>query len=400
MVVIFKQEEYIDQLSSMTASIRIKRRDSTGNAGAPGSLLNAELAFNEADKVLYYGYGTGAGGNSSSVIAIAGEGAYFSKNIVQSANTVLAGPATGADAAPTFRSLTADDIPSLLASKISDFDTQVRTNTLGDLSTPTADVSFGSQKITNLADPVSAQDAATKAYVDAARSGLDVKSSVRVATTENITLSGLQTVDGVVLVAGDRVLVKNQTTASNNGIYIVVDGDVWTRADDADSDEEVTPGLFTFVEEGTANGDAGFVLTNNGTVSLGTTDLVFAQFSGTGQIIAGDGISKTGNTINVGGTTDRISVNADSVDISLNYIGQTSITTLGTVTTGTWNASTIAVGYGGTGITSAAKGSVLVANAVDTFTALDGGGTSDGILTYSSDTDEISWSNVIDGGTF
>lgn len=384
----------------MTASIRIKRRDASGAAGAPESLLHAELAFNEADKVLYYGYGTGDGGNSSSVIAIAGEGAYFSKNITQSANAILAGPATGADAAPTFRSLTADDIPSLLASKISDFDTQVRTNTLSDLSTPTADVSFGNQKITNLADPVNAQDAATKAYVDAARSGLDVKASVRAATTESITLSGLQTVDDVVLVAGNRVLVKNQATASDNGIYVVVDGDAWTRADDANSDEEVTPGLFTFVEEGTVNGDAGFVLTNNGTISLGTTDLVFSQFSGTGQIIAGDGISKTGNTINVGGTTDRITVNADSVDISLNYVGQTSITTLGTVTTGTWNGSTVAVGYGGTGITSAAKGSVLVANAADTFTALDGGGAVDGILTYSSDTDEISWSSVIDGGTF
>jgi hypothetical protein len=202
----------------------------------------------------------------------------------------------------------------LVASNINDFNTAVRTNRLDQMSAPSADVSFNSVKITSLADPVSAQDAATKAYVDAARMGLDVKASVRVATTENITRSGTQTIDGVVLVAGDRVLVKNQSTGSQNGIYEVAAGS-WNRASDADSSSEVTAGMFTFVSEGTANADSGWVLTTNDEIVLGTTSLVFAQFSGAGQITAGAGLTKNGNTIDAVGTAGRIVVNADSIDL-------------------------------------------------------------------------------------
>lgn len=196
-------------------------------------------------------------------------------------------------------------------------------------------------------------EVATKSYVDATSQGLDVKQSVRVATTGNITLSGTQTVDDVVLIAGDRVLVKNQNTASQNGIYVVAAGS-WTRASDADANADVTAGMFTFVEEGTTNSDSGWVLSTNGAIDVGTTGLTFAQFSGTGSITAGAGLTKTGNTLNVGGTAGRITVEADSVDISASYVGQNTITTLGTVTTGTWNATTIAIAYGGTGATSAA----------------------------------------------
>ena len=240
------------------------------------------------------------------------------------------------------------------ASTISDFDTQVRTNRLDQLANPTASVSLNSQKITNLADPSSAQDAATKAYVDAVKTGLDVKNSVRVATTANMTLENEQTVDGVVLVAGDRVLVKNQSTGSQNGIYVVVDGGAWTRSSDADSSNEVSGGMFTFVEEGTTNADSGWVLTNNGTITVGTTALTFAQFSGAGQVTAGNGLTKTGNTIDAVGTADRITVNADSIDIASTYVGQSTITTLGTITTGVWNGTDVAVADGGTGASTAA----------------------------------------------
>ena len=202
----------------------------------------------------------------------------------------------------------------LVASNVNDFNTAVRTNRLDQMTAPTGDVSFNSVKITSLADPVSAQDAATKAYVDAARMGLDVKQSVRAATTGNITRSGTQTIDDVVLVAGDRVLVKDQSTASQNGIYEVAAG-VWSRASDADSDAEVTAGLFTFVSEGTANADSGWVLTTNDAITVGTTSLAFAQFSGAGQITAGAGLTKNGNTIDAVGTTGRIVVNADSIDL-------------------------------------------------------------------------------------
>lgn len=227
-------------------------------------------------------------------------------------------------------------------------------------------ITASSQKITNLADPTEAQDAATKAYVDAARTGLDVKASVRAATTADITLSGTQTIDGVVLIAGDRVLVKNQSTASENGIYVVA-ASTWARATDADTSTKVTSGMFTFVAEGTANDNAGFVLTTNDPITLDTTNLVFAQFSGAGSIDAGDGLTKSGNTINAVGTSDRITVAADSIDIASTYVGQSSITTLGTVTTGTWNGTAIAVANGGTGATSLTG--FLVGNGTSAVTA-------------------------------
>lgn len=244
------------------------------------------------------------------------------------------------------------------ASTISDFNSAVQLNRLDQLAAPTASVSLNSQKITNLLDPTSPQDAATKAYVDAARSGLDVKDSVRAATTGPINLAtDLEAGDvldtTVTLVAGNRVLVKNQSTASQNGIYVVQASGAAVRATDFDSSAEVTPGAFVFVEEGTANADSGWVLTTDGSITVGTTALTWSQFSGAGQVTAGAGLTKTGNTLDVGGTTDRITVNADSVDIASTYVGQSSITTLGTVTTGTWNASTVAIAYGGTGAASA-----------------------------------------------
>lgn len=228
-------------------------------------------------------------------------------------------------------------------------DARVQLNRLDQLAVPTASVSLNSRNITNLLDPVNAQDAATKAYVDAARSGLDVKQSVRVATTSNITLSGTQTVDGVALVAGNRVLVKDQSAAADNGIYIVVAGGPWTRSTDADTNAEVTAGMFTFVEEGTASSDSGFVLTTNDPITVGTTGLTFAQFSGAGSITAGNGLTKNGSQLDVVGTADRISVAADSVDIANTYVGQTTITTLGTIAVGVWNSTNIAVANGGTG---------------------------------------------------
>jgi len=216
--------------------------------------------------------------------------------------------------------------------------THVSTKITG-LPTQTQPLAMGSFKITGLANGTVSADAVNLGQLNALVQGLDVKSSVRVASTADLTLSGEQTIDGV-LTSADRILVKEQTLGENNGIY-VTDAGAWTRSTDADVSADVTAGLFTFVEEGTVNGDNGYILITNDPIVLGTTPLVFTQFTGLGQVTAGAGLTKTLNTIDVIGTTNRILVNADDVDISPNYVGQTSITTLGTIGTGTWEGGVI-----------------------------------------------------------
>ena len=283
-------------------------------------------------------------------------------------------------------------------------------NGTGSVTVPSgyeARAGFGSDSLVN------------KTYVDSVANGLDVKASVRVATTANLAATynnsagtltassnGAIAIDGVTLSTNDRVLVKDQTTQTQNGFYkVTTTGSggaafVLTRTPDADEASEVTGGAFTFVEEGTANADNGYVATHNGTPTLGTTNITFDQFSGAGQIAAGNGLTKTGNTIDAVGTSDRISVSANAIDIASTYVGQNTITTLGTITTGTWTGTAIAATSGGTGLTSIAKGSVLVANSANTLSALDGGGSDDGYLFYTSSSDTLSFATSVDGGTF
>jgi len=134
-------------------------------------------------------------------------------------------------------------------------------------------------------DPTADQHAATKGYVDAVATGLDIKDSVRAATTGSVTLAtdleNGDTLDGVVLATGDRILVKNQGNATN-GIYVVAASGSPTRSSDADEDAEVTSGMFTFVEEGTVNAGKGFVLTTANPITVGVTTLTFTQFSDSG----------------------------------------------------------------------------------------------------------------------
>ncbi len=305
----------------MANPLRIKRRLAGSGAGSPSSLINAELAFNEFSKILYYGIG-GDDTGSSGIITIGGEGAFGGLSTTNAwagtTNTftsavVLTGAVSGA---------------GILA--------YVTAFRLDQFAAPNTSVTLNSQRITNLADPTSAQDAATKSYVDAARTGLDVKASVRVASTANITLAwhliNGSSIDGITVATGDRVLLKNQTVGAANGIYVVVASGAASRSADADSSPEVTSGMFTFVEEGTINGGQGFVLTTANTIDLGSTALVFTQFSGVGDVVAGDGLTKTGNTVDAVGTTNRISVSANAIDIHTSYVGQASITTVGTLT--------------------------------------------------------------------
>lgn len=321
-------------------------------SSAPSSPVEGQIYYNTTSKTLLQ-Y------NGSAWKAYTQSGSIVNADIASDAAIAIAKLAVN----PLDR---ANHTGTQLANTISDFNTAVRSNRLDQLAAPTAPVALNAQKITGLADPTDAQDAATKAYVDAARTGLDVKASCRVATTANITLSGTQTIDGVAVIAGERVLVKNQSTASQNGIYVVAAG-VWSRSTDADTDAEVTSGMFTFVEEGTVNDNSGWVLSTANPIVVGTTDLTFVQFSGAGSIEAGDGLVKSGNTINAVGTSNRISVTSDAIDIASTYVGQSSITTLGTITTGTWNGTTIGVANGGTGATSLTG--FIVGNGTSAFTA-------------------------------
>lgn len=204
-----------------------------------------------------------------------------------------------------------------------------------------------------------------RSEISAASQGLDIKNSVKVATTEDITLSGtLAYVDGVALTEGTRILVKDQTDASENGIYVVAAG-AWSRADDA-GNGELTPGSFTFVEQGTVNADSGWVISTNGAITVGTTDIAWTQFSGTGQITAGDGITKTGSELSVTAGSG-ITVDGSGVSISSTYGGQSSIDTVGTIGDGTWEANVIAVEYGGTGASNLTG--YISGNGTSAFTA-------------------------------
>ncbi len=352
----------------MANTIRIKRSAVTAS---PPSLAQGELAWSEQSKTMFIGE------TGSNITPVAGDGVFAKKDspaltgtptaptaassdnstkiattafvkaqnyLTQNQTITLTGDITGTGTTTfattlalsgvvpgTWTKLTVDskgrvtvganlaesDIPTLTASKISDFNTQVRTNRLDQMSAPATNVDMAGHKVTGVGTPTLSTDAANKDYVDNAIQGVtDVKQSCRVATTDSITLSGEQTIDGIAVVTGDRVLVKDQSSAKqNNGIYIVSTS-TWSRSTDCDTSSEVTAGLFTFITEGTVNKNAGFMLTTPDPISLGTTELDFVQFSGAGQIIAGGGMTKSGNTLDIG-EGNGITVNADTIEVKL-----------------------------------------------------------------------------------
>ena len=281
--------------------------------------------------------------------------------------------------------------------------------------TGTVDVS--SAKITSVASPSADTDAATKGYVDGVVNGLDVKKSVDFASTANVagtynngagtitaSSNGALSMDGGSPSNGQRVLLKDQSSNVQNGVYVVTNSGgagsqyVLTRAADADANAEISGGAFFFVEQGSANADNGFVTTHNGTPTLGTDAITFEQFSGAGQISAGSALTKSGNTLNVAVDDSSIEINSDALRVKAS--GITNAMLAGSIDLTAKVTGALPVGNGGTGLSSIAKGSVLVANSANTLSALDGGGSNDSFLAYTASSDTLSFATSIDGGTF
>jgi len=335
------------------------------------------------------------------------------------------------------------------------------TDTNGNISlnpNGTGVVSVNSSRIEGVSDPVNDTDAANKAYVDAVAEGLHVHEQVHAITTTSLaTITGgsvtynngtsgvgatltLGTaldlaggdIDGDTdITTGDRVIIAGESTAAHNGIYVITSTTVLTRSDDFDSATEMAGGDFVFVTHGTTYADTGWVLSEPVT-TVGTSDVTFVQFSGAGAYTAGAGLSQTGTTFDVNvaanggleivsddlqlkssvagagltytngvvdavGTANRITVNANDIDIASTYVGQSSITTLGTIGTGTWNADVIDEVYGGTGQSSYTTGDLLYASASNTLSKLAAG--ADGKVLQMNSSGVPVWGDV-DGGTY
>ena len=281
------------------------------NSTISGVALGANLsALSVDDSSIEYSSGSAFNGSAASAIRIKAAGV---------TDAMLAGSISNGKLSNSAVTVAGQSISlggSLTASTLAG---QLKRN---ELANPDGAVAMNSQKITGLADPQGPQDAATKAYVDSVQQGLDVKDACRAATTANITISSAlnvgDAIDGVTLVDGDRVLVKNQSTASQNGIYIA--GASPARSNDMASGAHAS-GAFFFIEEGSVNGDNGFVCTtDDASDTVGTHSLVFTQFSGAGQITAGAAMTKTGNQLDVAVDDSSLEVNSDALRVKASGI--------------------------------------------------------------------------------
>lgn len=309
----------------------------------PSSPATGQYYFNTANKTLsvfdgtqWLNYGTASISTSAPLVATPGAGGVVTISI-PAATSSQAGHMT-----TEFAALLENATSSNTAN------TLVRRDSSGNMSVGT----INAAKVTGLSAPTAGNDAATKDYVDAMAQGLATKQPVRVATTANLSLSSVSVVDGVTLANGDRVLVKNQTTASENGIY-VKNGAGLTRADDFNTSAEAIPSSYCLVQEGTTNQESGWVLSTNSPITLGTTALTFVKFSQAGIIDAGLAMEKVGSQLNV---------RSDGATIVINGTNQLEV-------------GLVPVAKGGTGATTPASARTNL-GAVGTYgTAISGAST-------------------------
>lgn len=279
-------------------------------AVAPSSPVVGQIYYNTASNSVFFYDGSAWIDSGGDIRDVIGSGAI---QVTVNASTGVATVAIVAATSSVPGTMSATDFTKLGASTaVNTASTIVQRDGSGNFAAG----QITATKVMGLSSPTNPSDAATKDYVDLATQGLDAKASVRAATTANITLSGAQTIDGVSVVAGNRVLVKNQTTVSQNGLYVAASG-AWQRVTDLASGASAS-GVFTFVEEGTTNADSGWLcISDVGADVVGTNNISFTQFSGAGQITAGNGLTKTGNTIDVIATDTSLTIAADSMGVNV-----------------------------------------------------------------------------------
>jgi hypothetical protein len=286
-----------------------------------------------------------------------------------------------------------------------------------------SNMAAGGYKLTGLGTPTISTDAVNKSYADGLIVGLDIHAACQCATiaalpagtytgtptfTFAVTATGTLTIDGYLTVLNDRILVQNQASPSQNGIYVVTTAGaggvaaVLTRASDYNTSALIDKTAFTFIQNGTVNGDQGFASTQGSAAVLDSNSITFTQFTGGSVYTQGNGISISSNIITAVGDGTTITVSGSGIAVSATYGGNTSLNTLGTVSTGTWAATTLAVNHGGTGQTSASAafnalspvtttGDLIIGNGTNTQTRL-GIGANHTVL-YSGGT-TASWANV------
>ena len=383
----------------MANTLRIKRRASSGGAGAPTSLANAELAFNESSNILYYGTGTGgAGGSATSVIAIGGDGAYL--GLSSGLTQTVAGTYTFSGGV-TFAGTTELGAATATSPSASDDSTRVATTawvqdeiaglaggtvtsvglSLPDIfsvsgspvtSSGTLTASLATQTANQILAGPTTGSAAAPAFRALVAGDLPDLSGAYLpiaggSLTGNLTVGGDLTVSGTCTINGDTVTVNATTlTVDDKNIEL---GSVYSPSD--------------------ATADGG------GVILKGSTDHTILWIDATDAWTFSEHVNLA--------SSKEFKIDNTSV-LSSSTLGSgvtsSSLASVGTLTGGTWQATTIGVAYGGTGLTTAPQGSVLVANTANTLTALDGGGSTDKLLLYSAASDSIAWTNEIDGGVF
>ena len=383
----------------MANTLRIKRRAAASGAGAPSTLANAELAFNEASNVLYYGTGTGgAGGSATSVIAIGGDGAYL--GLSSGLTQTVAGTYTFSGGV-TFSGTTELGAATATSPSASDDSTRVATTawvqdeiaglaggtvtsvglSLPDIfsvsgspvtSSGTLTASLATQTANQILAGPTTGSAAAPAFRALVAGDLPDLSGAYLpiaggSLTGNLTVGGDLTVSGTCTINGETVTVNATTlTVDDKAIEL---GSVYSPSD--------------------ATADGG------GVILKGSTDHTILWIDATDAWTFSEHVNLA--------SSKEFKIDNTSV-LSSSTLGSgvtaSSLTSVGTLTGGTWQATTIGVAYGGTGLTTAPQGSVLVANTANTLTALDGGGSTDKLLLYSAASDSIAWTNEIDGGVF